>query len=195
MKIVPIFDPPKDSNDSHLWTVCYPEDRMEGEDLDIFSKLFDLWNDTTYLQNFFTENIHDLIDNPFWNGISISNAIDKVIDESLDFQQELLEVEHLSKSEKVTRINAIFKNLHNDEFIVLKSKDENFKKGKPDIKYPMLRLYGILLEDDCIIITGGAIKLTEKMNRAHLEFEIKRLRRVKDFLQSELIYDKNGFIE
>ena len=57
----------------------------------------------------------------------------------------------------------------------------------------MLRLYGIELEENIIVITGGAIKLTEQMDRPHLEKELANLRRVKDYLRSEQIYSREGF--
>ena len=199
MKILPIFDSQTDNSHNILWTVCFPEDVDLDEDIkqeiDVFAKLMDQWADTFYLQNFFIENQPDLSDNPFWKGISIDKAIDKVIDEALDFQEELLKIEQEPETDKAKHINQIFENLHTTEFIFRKNKDQSFKKGKPDYVKPMLRLYGILLEDNTIVITGGAIKLTDKMDRPHLENELKNLERVKAFLKDENIIDRGGLLD
>ena len=86
MKIVPIFEGVIKAEECNLWAVIYPE---HGEDAsNIFKQLFDLWNDTQYLQNFFISNQKDLL-NPIWKGISISDAVDQVLDEAEDFELEL----------------------------------------------------------------------------------------------------------
>jgi hypothetical protein len=52
MEVVSIFAPEQAGiMQPTLWAVCYPEDQSEGqlETYDIFSKLFDQWNDPSYL--------------------------------------------------------------------------------------------------------------------------------------------------
>ncbi len=190
MKIVPIFAEQENAHHCNLWSVCFPEHRVDGHDIDIFSKLFDLWNDTNYLQSFFIQHADDLL-NPFWKGMSINDAIDKVIDEALDFIEELESVENQKPGYEGKTVKEIFHSLHKEEFI-LKGKDENFKKAKPNFTSPMLRLYGFQLEDGTIVITGGAIKLTDQMQGDHLKKEIAQIQRVKDFLSAEFIYNKEG---
>lgn len=56
----------------------------------------------------------------------------------------------------------------------------------------MLRIYGIEIEDECFIVTGGAIKLTRKMEGTRFEVELRNLARVKAFLKAEGITDKQG---
>ena len=92
MKIVPTFGVQRNPEGCKLWSVCYDENRKKRNYVDIFTILFDLWNDTSYLQKFFEENEQDLA-NPFWNNISIDQAIDKVLDESADFEDELQGIE------------------------------------------------------------------------------------------------------
>ena len=61
---------------------------------------------------------------------------------------------------------------------------------------PWLRIYAIRLNDGKYIITGGAIKLTEKMqDRPHTAFELKKIEIVRDFLKSLGVFDDEGFIE
>jgi hypothetical protein len=49
---------------------------------------------------------------------------------------------------------------------------------------PFLRLYAIRLADGSFVVTGGSIKLTEKMNgRKHLEAELVKMEQVKRYLK------------
>lgn len=61
-----------------------------------FAKYFDLWNDPVYLREFFEKHQEDL-DNAFWNGITIDEAIIKTREDAKLFEQELLEIAELGK--------------------------------------------------------------------------------------------------
>lgn len=57
-----------------------------------------------------------------------------------------------------------------------------------------LRLYAIKLDDGKFVITGGAIKLTHRMEeRAHTIAELLRLDQVRNFLIAEGVYDADSF--
>jgi hypothetical protein len=59
-----------------------------------------------------------------------------------------------------------------------------------------LRIYAIKLTSGVYIITGGAIKLTLRMDeREHTREELKKLEMVRTFLLSENIIDDDSFIE
>ena len=59
-----------------------------------------------------------------------------------------------------------------------------------------LRIYAIRLSTGAYIITGGAIKLTFKMEeREHTLQELAKIERVKNYLLSEHIIDDDSFIE
>ncbi len=80
-----------------------------------------------------------------------------------------------------TKIKQLFQPLDNLEY---NDKVYQKKKAKPESKLPFLRLYAIRLADDSYIVTGGAIKLTDKMNgRKHLEKELAKLEQVKRYLK------------
>lgn len=81
--------------------------------------------------------------------------------------------------ENVT-IKDLFESFHKNEFLIKppQKREKDFRKGKPFVIHPMLRLYGIELEDECIVITGGAIKLTRQLNDGIRERELEKLRRV-----------------
>jgi hypothetical protein len=192
MKIIPTFIQGIRTPTCNLWAACYPEDYENGRPRDIFSKLFEQWHDDAYLSNFFKQNDADLA-SPYWNGISIDEATDQVQDEALDFEKELRSIEFKMPGYESYTLQDIFHQLHKHEFS-LKPQFSRFRKGKPNFPDAMLRLYAIELEDNCLVVSGGAIKLTERMNRPHLERENKRLILIQDFLNSRKIYSREGLI-
>jgi hypothetical protein len=193
MKIVPIFTQRLRTTPCNLWAACYIEDYYpNGIPRDVFSKLFEQWNDETYLSIFFHQHVTDLAA-PFWNGISIDEAKDQILDEALDFENELKHIELQMPGYENYTLQDIFHQLHKHEFS-LKPQFSRFRKGKPNFPDAMLRLYAIELEDGCMVVSGGAIKLTERMNRPHLETENKKLIQVQDFLNSAGIYTREGLI-
>ena len=59
-----------------------------------------------------------------------------------------------------------------------------------------LRIYAIKLSEGVYVITGGAIKLTLKMEeREHTRQELVKLEKVRSFLLNENIIDDDGFVE
>lgn len=191
MIIIPIFVDEPIKNKCNLWSVCYKDDYQKGKPLDIFSHLFNLWNDDSYLFDFFKEHQEDLA-SPFWSGMSIDEAIDNVLDEANDFETELRSIElRLPGSEK-KQLSDIFQELHKHEYR-LKPQYKSYRKAKPSYA-AMLRLYGIELEDGCIIVTGGAIKISVNMDRPHLIKEKGRLTQIRNFLKEEGIDSREGLI-
>lgn len=56
-----------------------------------------------------------------------------------------------------------------------------------------LRIYAIRINENTFVVTGGAIKLTATMNdREHLKAELRKLKRVRQFLIDEQIIDKDS---
>jgi hypothetical protein len=175
--------------DCNFWSVCYREDKIRFRWVDIFRKLFNKWNDTEELLKFFQENEVDLR-GPFWNGISIDEAIDKVQDEAIDFEQELKCIETKQPQCADIELKDIFQNLHEKEFILIPG-NEKHRKGKPNSNPPMLRIYALELDDGSYVVTGGGIKLTNQMNDA-LTKELSNLKRVQQFLKAEGVFNKEG---
>ena len=59
-----------------------------------------------------------------------------------------------------------------------------------------MRIYAIKLTTGVYIITGGAIKLTLKMDeREHTREELRKLELVRSFLLNENIIDDDSFVE
>ncbi len=161
--------------DCQLWTIIYDKEKK-----DEFNRLFDLWTDEEYLRSFFKEHISDLMTD-FWENMTIRAAVFKVLNEAEIFEDMLFEVGHGRTWKGKANIRQFFQPLDNREY---NDKIYQKKKAKPQSKMPFLRLYAIRLADDSYIVTGGAIKLTEKMNgRKHLEKELAKLEQVKHYLK------------
>ncbi len=190
MKIVPIFEGDIKAEDCNLWAVIYPGHGEEASN--VFKQLFDLWNDTQYLQNFFISHQKDLLD-PIWKGIAINDAIDQVLDEAEDFELELKYIETKHPGYENTNLDEVFEHLHKNEFIH-KRRNAAHRKARPYMANSMLRIYAIRLDDGCFIITGGGIKLTDRMQETELEKEIPKLERLQDYLKTEGISSREGLL-
>src|SRR5690554_4226377 len=69
-----------------------------------------------------------------------------------------------------------------------------FQKGK--IKKNILRYYAIKLEENCFVITGGAIKMSQTMqNHPGTDNELKKLARARAYLQENGVFDEDSFFE
>lgn len=66
------------------------------------------------------------------------------------------------------------------------------RKARPDQPASIIRIYGIELQDGTIILTGGALKLTEKMIGEQFDVARNQLARVQRYLNSEKIDSKEG---
>ena len=174
MQIVRTFDNGS-KLDYQLWTILY-----DNENTDEFNRLFDLWTNDEFLRTFFKEHISDL-QTVFWKHMPIRDAVLKVREEAGIFQKMFSAIAYGGTWKNKSDIKQIFQPLDNREY---HDKIYQKKKAKHDGKLPFLRLYAIRLADDSYIITGGAIKLTEKMNdRKHLKIELVKMDRVKQYLK------------
>lgn len=173
-----------------LYSVCYPEDEISGRPVDVFEILFDKWADTQYLLEFFKANAADLA-NPFWNGMTVDQAIKQVLGEREWFENQMYAIETRQPGYEEISFRDLFKPLHNNIYS-LDWSGEQFRKARPDMADSMLRVYAIELEDGSFVITGGVIKLTRTMSGAAFDKEFANLKRVKAFLESQGIFSKEG---
>lgn len=193
MQFIPIFG---SQEKSELWSVCYPEDQIDNNLKDIYSILMDdLWSDIQYLLRFIKNEVKsEGYDASFWNGISTQELIDKILDEIDDFDTELFNADSLSVDTHNRRLDNIFIQLHQNIYS-LNSLYDSHRKARPNINKSIIRLYGIELSDKTIVITGGTLKLKLKMIGDHFDKEMKNLKRVQAFLNSQGIIDRNGLID
>lgn len=93
-------------------------------------------------------------------------------------------------------LDTLFRPLDNNEISEsLLQKDKARLKKRP-LHSSWLRIYAIRLSTGAYIITGGAIKLTLKMEeREHTKLELSKIEKVRNFLLSEHIIDDDSFID
>ena len=177
MKIISTFAVVEDS----LFSVQY-----ESEAAHEFAKCFELWNDPIYLREFFEQHIVDL-NNPFWNGITIEEAIIKTREDAKILEEELLYVAETGKTEKLETLSTLFEPLSKG---VIEKHEKDKAKGlrKPS----WLRIYAIRIEANYYVISGGAIKLTPTMNETdHLLLELEKLECTRKYLLDDDTDDLN----
>ncbi|MFO7789747.1 MAG: hypothetical protein R6V32_04185 [Bacteroidales bacterium] len=165
----------------NLFAIQYPD-----EDKDEFERLFDLWNNMEFLEEFFSENEKDL-NSKFWGGISVEEAAMDTKHQAEDFEDKL---EIISKQKNTNKcLNAFFKQLDDYQSGIL-------ILDKRKAKHSWLRIYALRIDTNAYLITGGAIKLTKRMeDREHTRKELNKIDQCKQFLIEQGITDKDGLLE
>lgn len=132
------------------------------------------WRKHEFLFSFFRNHITDL-ENGFWGDISIMEAISNTVSDAKRFDKTLSAYCRSPQHE----LQYIFQPLYNHEYRLMA-----LQKSKGKIRGSWLRLYALRIGRNCFVITGGAIKLTNNMQRTHLQEELRKLEQTKIFLQS-----------
>lgn len=136
--------------------------RWTGHSLDSFREAFRNWQDPEYLEQFFEEN-KVLLNNPFWRGVSVEEAVLRTIQESEEFYLELLgAVESVESGEQVDILSSVFIPLTKSEPLQKSALQLSLRRKVYGPMPSWLRLYAVALDSNCYVITGGAIKLTKK---------------------------------
>lgn len=176
MEIISIFA-------NNLWSIQY-----EGEKDDEFTRLFESWHNIEYLYDFLFDN-ENLLNTPFWEGYSIDKAVEMIYKEAKDLEQYFLQL--YKNSERGIKPDF------DDEFHPISDGTYEWKliRSKAygrNITPSFLRLYAIKVQDNAYVITGGAIKLTKKMNNVpYLSRELDKLKSVRSWFKEIGIEDTN----
>jgi len=180
MDLIPIF--PEES--PRIFAVCY-----DNQPVDEFERLFDLWNDSEYLEAFFHKNYNDLCSG-FNRCQSVEEAVKRTLEDASRFEEHLLELAENGDQDPSQALQALFEPLNNFEFRLI-----NLQKSKGKYwRSPWLRLYAIRIDANLFVITGGAIKLTHKMSdREHTRIELEKLEKAKNYLLETGLIDKESF--
>lgn len=171
------------TEDGRLWAVRFDEEKENA-----LYKLFDQWNNVLWLRSFFKDNMNDL--SAYFKITDINQAIEDTIEDSERLQGIIMDISPNAD------LSGIFRPLNNSQ-----TADSLLEKEKARLKRMMghaswLRIYAIRLTQGVYIITGGAIKLTAKMQeRTHTEEELLKIEKVRRFLLQENIIDDSGFID
>ena len=161
-------------NDDCLLSVQY-----KGQRSDEFERLFELWTNADYLYNYFSENIK-LLDTPdarrIWPGMTIEYAVELTRNDALAMEEHFLELAKLGEISR-TNLSTFFEPLSEPDLYVL-NLGRNKAKGLSVNSW--LRIYAIQLGQNQFVISGGCIKLTDKMP----EEELKKLKLTKNYLRN-----------
>ena len=150
-----------------------------NEDENELGRLLDLWSDVGYLYQFLKENKQDI------GSLSIGKLTEQIISDA-EYINDFLE--RLSNNEN-EKLEYFFKPLYNSEY---QFQLLSLQKGRKNY----LRIYALRIDENCFVVTGGAIKLTHMMeDREHTARELQKLKVAKQFLKDNDIYDSDSFYE
>lgn len=168
MKITSIFA-------NKLFAFQY-EDQYENE----LSRLLKLWTDTEYIYRFITDNIADF---------PATENIDELTVELMADADEINDVLYGLAHDDSDHLESFFRPLNNQEYQWV---ELSRQKGRRNF----LRIYGLKIDQNCFVITGGAIKLTKLMqDREHTNSELKKLNAGRDYLRANGVFDNDSFFE
>jgi hypothetical protein len=179
MNIITIFTPQIASPQQQgLLSIQY-----DGEENCEFDKLFDYWENAEYMVDFCLEHAVDVYIK-FGYAIDPEAAAQELMDEADDLLEMLV---RLARGNRETGIlQHLFKPLNNHEFNIV---ELQLSKGSATTKLrknTRLRIYAVRIGDNTYVVTGGAIKLTDRMEqRDHTNKELTKLKMVRSWLKSE----------
>lgn len=171
------------TEDGRLWAVRY-----DGETDNALYALFDQWNDVMWLRAFFKKNWQDLT--TYFKITDINQAIEDTIEDSERLQGIIMDI---SPDVNLDEIFQPLENFRTSDMLLGKEK-ARLRRVKRHTSW--LRIYAIKLSEGVYLITGGAIKLTLRMEeREHTRRELVKMEKVRAFLLHEHIIDDDSFVE
>lgn len=175
MRIVDIFAHIH-KREGQLYSVIYPNKNGEYKESE-YKRLLDLWTNVEYLRDYAISNKKNDIDKFVINRLRDAEKIEDLIDDIFENNEPL---------------DKYFQQLRNSETGV---KILSLRKGKTS-KRDGLRIYAIKIDKNCFLITGGAIKMSQK-NDDHPDTrkEMQKINSVKSYLQSHDVFDEDSFYE
>ena len=168
MEIVRIFEGHK------LYSFQY-----NGEELNEYHRLIDLWTDTSYLFEYTHRNLKYIESDEY-------DFINKVRLQASELEEIITDYCH----NKHKNLDSFFRPLRNKDSIdkVVLTKE----KGKKSF----LRIYAIKIDSNKYVITGGAIKLTRLMEEhPDTKRELLKLEKCRVYLTEKGVFDCDSFDE
>lgn len=168
---------------NHLWAV-----RDELKETDELNHLFRQWNNANYLLDFFFANLDDL--QGFFHVEKISEAIKDTMEDAKELEKLILEFPYTEQLDELFHPLSLADNRLRE---LTREKARNWGRQK---HASWLRIYAIRIEPNVYIVTGGAIKLTAKMqDKEHTQKELDKLNVCQDYLKQNGIFDQDSFID
>lgn len=140
-----------------------------------YDRLMDLWTDVAFLKSFAKKN----------NIGDVAEFINDILQDAEQIQNFL---EDLNQNNEP--YGFYFEPLQNSE----QNRQLALQKGK--IKKNRLRYYAIKLDDNCFVITGGAIKMSQTMQgHPDTDNELTKLKAARGYLNNNGVFDEDSFYE
>ena len=102
----------------------------------------------------------------------------------------MLDLVNSGFSDQQIALQTIFQPLNNNEYH-LRPLQKSKARGNREKRW--LRIYAIRFAANCFVVTGGAIKLTLNMEAPHLQEELQKLERTRQFLESHHLREQTDF--
>lgn len=176
MEIISIFAP-------YIYSVKY-----DGQDENEFDRLFTEWNNVERIGAFLEEN-HVHLQTEVWKKISEPEAAARqVLDEAEALEMLFDELAELTKEGKTPDFDSHFHYLEGKYKYELEYQPmKSYGAKSPSL----LRMYAIKLNSNIYLITGGGIKLADKIQNSPgiMEHALQDIDRVRDWLKANGIMD------
>lgn len=170
MEIVDIFAP-------SLYAFHFP-----GEVDNEYDRNIELWTDVSYLKKFAEKYIKDC-------------NIKKYIQDRLTDAEQIIDKIELAAQSTSDELTVCFQPLDEMEQKKLYLPFRKWKIGRKS-RTNHLRFYAIKIDADCYVITGGAIKVSQKMQENELtQIELEKLHKCRAFLNENNVFDNDSFQE
>jgi len=167
MKIVHIFA-------TRLFSFHY-HDEQDNE----LDRLLNCWSDVEYVYNFLKQNSKDI------QNITIEELTEQIISDA----NEIDDILYKLSTDEGQNLQTFFKQLNNQEYQL-----QTLSRQKGRRNY--LRVYALKIDDNCFVITGGAIKLTLRMDeREHTIKELQKLEKCRQYFNENSVFDSDSFYE
>lgn len=149
--------------------------QYEGEADNEYDRLMELWTDVAYLRAYAKKN----------NITKVHKFVNTILENAREIQDFLENINQNKES-----YGFYFEPLQNSE----RTRVLALQKGK--IKENILRYYALKLDDNCFIITGGAIKMSQRMqDHPDTDNELKKLEKARTHLNDNGVFDEDSFFE
>jgi hypothetical protein len=130
--------------------------------------------------------LHDLDDlqEAYGYPISAENAAEELMEEADDLMELLVML--AKKQLPGTNLQHVFKPLDNRQSNFTELQLSKASAKSKTRRNPKLRIYAVRIGENTYVVTGGAIKLTNRMDeRPHTQRQLRKLISVKDWLKRE----------
>jgi len=145
-----------------------------------FDRVFEFFNDPDELWEFFEANQSDL-ESGFYGKITIQEALKRTRKEAQELEDTILELAESGFENPSETLSTLFEPLSENE---INHQGLERDKAYGLSKNSWIRIYAIRVALNKFVVSGGAIKLTKKMQgRPHTEKELEKLDITKKYLE------------